>query len=62
MGWCSQSFYDEIAAKKKKKELSPELICPECGHHPLALVGKDTLCMPTDRKAYCEECTYEEVF
>lgn len=43
----------------ESREDSPELICPECGHHPLTLAGRKTLCMPTDRKVYCDKCIYE---
>jgi len=35
--------------------------CPHCGK-PLLLVGKKTLGMPVDGKAYCAHCPFEERF
>jgi len=39
----------------------PDQLCPRCGK-PLMLVGRKTLGMPVDRKAYCEYCPFEEEF
>ncbi len=39
----------------------PDQLCPRCGE-PLMLVGRKTLGMPVDRKAYCESCPFEEEF
>ena len=39
----------------------PDQLCPRCGK-PLMFVGRKTLGMPVDRKAYCEFCPFEEEF
>jgi len=42
-----------------KEGLSAGQVCPLCGK-PLLLIGDRTLTMPTNVKAYCEYCPYEE--
>jgi hypothetical protein len=36
--------------------------CSECGHYPLTLVGTKTLCMHSNKKAFCSACSFEEHF
>ena len=50
-----------VICRGDDKDGLPGQNCPHCGK-PLMLVGKETLGMPVNGKAYCEHCTFEEEF
>jgi hypothetical protein len=43
-------------------KIAKDLICPQCGNGPLRLSGKKSLALPTNRKATCDFCNYENSF
>lgn len=64
--WCI--YHENVPIECYKFEPSPPdkkepyLMCPNCGHYPLNLIGRGTLALPVDRKAVCPMCMYEEEF